>query len=157
FAAATSIQPSLLVVDEVLSVGDAYFQAKSFARIKKLISNGAAVILVSHDLNTVKSVCDHAYLIEAGRVERHGPAAEVCDYYQGIVSSRLEKQSIRQEFREGRVVTRSGSGRVQVETVRLSSAQDIGRSLEILESGIEVVLTVKLRVTEDVSRLTQGF
>ncbi|WP_315751528.1 MULTISPECIES: ABC transporter ATP-binding protein [unclassified Bradyrhizobium] len=157
FAAATSIKPSLLVVDEVLSVGDAYFQAKSFARVKKLTSNGVAVILVSHDLNTVKSICDQAYLIEAGRVQRHGPATDICDYYQGIVSNRLEKESIRQEFREGRVVTRSGSGRVKIESVRLSSARERGKPLEVLKVGTEAVLTVTLGVTEDIARLTQGF
>ena len=157
FAAATAVKPTLLVVDEVLSVGDAYFQAKSFARFRRLISDGSSVVMVSHDLDTVKSICTYAYLIDAGRVEQEGPAPELCDYYQAMVSSKLETESIRRDFREGRVITRSGSGKVVIESVRLSREDAPDKHLEIFDTGTNVVLTVVLSIEEDIPSLTQGF
>ena len=82
FSTATDEQSEVLLVDEVLSVGDADFQEKSKARVEELISNGAAVVLVSHDMNTVRTLADRAIWLENGHVKMIGNASDVVDAYE---------------------------------------------------------------------------
>ena len=81
FAVATDIEPDVLVVDEVLSVGDTAFQEKSKGRIKALIDSGAAVLFVSHDLETVKAMSDRVLWLDHGRTVMVGDPASVVDAY----------------------------------------------------------------------------
>ena len=82
FATATDEQAEVLLVDEVLSVGDVDFQAKSRARMNLLISSGAAVVLVSHDMNAVRTLATRAVWLEAGHVKMIGNPAEVVAAYE---------------------------------------------------------------------------
>jgi ABC-2 type transport system ATP-binding protein/lipopolysaccharide transport system ATP-binding protein len=82
FAVATSVQPDVLIVDEVLSVGDERFQQKRSARIDRFRSDGATILLVSHNATLVQSLCDRAVWLDKGRVKVVGPAAEVVSSYQ---------------------------------------------------------------------------
>ncbi|MEX0699310.1 MAG: ABC transporter ATP-binding protein [Acidimicrobiia bacterium] len=83
FAVATDAKPDVLVVDEVLSVGDAAFQEKSKERILAMIEDGASVLFVSHDLEAVKEIADRALWLDRGRVRALGPVKEVVDEYAG--------------------------------------------------------------------------
>jgi ABC-type polysaccharide/polyol phosphate transport system ATPase subunit len=83
FAVATDAKPDVLVVDEVLSVGDAAFQEKSKERILAMIEDGASVLFVSHDLEAVKEIADRALWLDHGRVHALGPVKEVVDEYAG--------------------------------------------------------------------------
>ena len=82
FSTATDQISEVLLVDEVLSVGDADFQKKSRARISELISFGAAIILVSHDLQAVREIADRALWLEKGKVKMIGKASDVVDAYE---------------------------------------------------------------------------
>jgi ABC-2 type transport system ATP-binding protein len=82
FSTATNEQADVLLVDEVLSVGDADFQGKSKARIEELIKGGAAVVLVSHDMNAVRALADRAIWLENGHVKMIGNASDVVDAYE---------------------------------------------------------------------------
>ncbi len=82
FSTATDEQPDVLLVDEVLSVGDADFQNKSKARMQQLIKSGAAVVLVSHDMTAVRTLADRAIWLENGHVKMIGKASEVVDAYE---------------------------------------------------------------------------
>jgi len=82
FSTATDEQAEVLLVDEVLSVGDADFQQKSKARMEQLINSGAAVVLVSHDMNAVRSLADRAVWLENGHVKMIGNASDVVDAYE---------------------------------------------------------------------------
>lgn len=157
FAVATSVRPDILIVDEVLSVGDAYFQVKSFARFKSLKDRGAAVVLVSHDLNTIRAVCDRAILLTGGHVVRDGPSADVCEFYNALVTNQLEADAIRTEFRDKRLVTRSGTGRIVVDDVWLSHFAAPSKRVDKIKCGEIVNLSVKLSAFDDISTLTQGF
>jgi ABC-type polysaccharide/polyol phosphate transport system ATPase subunit len=77
FAVATDVEADVLLVDEILSVGDYEFQAKSFARIERFLREGATFVLVSHSLDTVRTLCERAIWIEGGRIVADGPAADV--------------------------------------------------------------------------------
>jgi ABC-type polysaccharide/polyol phosphate transport system ATPase subunit len=82
FATATDETADVLLIDEVLSVGDADFRAKSSARLDELIQNGAAVVLVSHDMNTVKKLATKAIWLENGIVKMSGPVEQVVSAYE---------------------------------------------------------------------------
>lgn len=82
FAIATMVQPDILIVDEVLSVGDYLFQKKCEDRIQTMIKNGVTVILVSHDIGTIKKLCTKAVWLEHGRVKDIGPALKICGEYE---------------------------------------------------------------------------
>jgi homopolymeric O-antigen transport system ATP-binding protein len=87
FAIATDIQPDILILDEVLSVGDADFQNKSGERIRELRDKSEAVIMVSHDLGTIQQMCQRAVWLDHGRLRAIGPAAEVVEQYEKSVGS----------------------------------------------------------------------
>jgi len=82
FAIATSMVPDILLIDEILSVGDADFQARSFGRIQGFRSEGRTIILVSHHLEAVERFCDRAIWLERGRVVMDGPSVSVVSNYR---------------------------------------------------------------------------
>lgn len=92
FAVASCIEPDILLVDEVLAVGDASFRQKCIERIKVLLENGTSLIFVSHDMGLVRSVCERAIYIEHGQVQSTGTSGEIIDLYNQVLEKRrLEK------------------------------------------------------------------
>ncbi len=81
FSIATVVVPEILIVDEVLSVGDADFQEKSKARMIELMSGGTTVLFVSHSLSQVREMCNHVVWLEHGVVQAFGETKDVCDAY----------------------------------------------------------------------------
>lgn len=81
FAVATDINPDIVLVDEVLAVGDIDFMEKSRARMQKIMGEGSTVVLVSHDLETVRSLATRAIWMEHGKIRFQGNPAEVIDAY----------------------------------------------------------------------------
>jgi ABC-type polysaccharide/polyol phosphate transport system ATPase subunit len=81
FAIATSIDPEVLLVDEVLAVGDLAFQNKARARMKELMSSARVMVLVAHDLNTIRGMCNRAVWMQHGSAVMEGPAEEVVAAY----------------------------------------------------------------------------
>ncbi|MDW8356234.1 MAG: ABC transporter ATP-binding protein, partial [Bryobacterales bacterium] len=82
FAVATDVQPEILIVDEVLAVGDAEFQAKSFERIRQFRANGTTILMVSHNLAAVQSMCARAAWLHHGELRAIGSAEETIRQYQ---------------------------------------------------------------------------
>jgi lipopolysaccharide transport system ATP-binding protein len=72
FSAATTIEPDILIIDEVLGAGDAYFASKSFDRMRRLTQNGATVLFVSHDIGSVEKLCTEAVWLERGEIKQSG-------------------------------------------------------------------------------------
>lgn len=88
FAVAAHLEPEVLIVDEVLAVGDAEFQKKCLGKMQEVSETGGRTVLfVSHNMSAVKELCSRALLIEGGRVKRDGPAARVVDEYFSTVSA----------------------------------------------------------------------
>ncbi|MGN4050562.1 ABC transporter ATP-binding protein [Pseudomonas sp. SM4] len=155
FSVATARRPDILIVDEALSVGDAYFQHKSFERIRSFRKAGTTLLIVSHDRSAIQSICDTAILLENGRLAMRGKPEEVMDYYNAMLAQR-EGQIVRQEMlANGQVRTISGTGEAGIVSVRLLDAQ--GRSLEVAEVGQPVVLEVQTEIRQDIERLILGF
>ena len=82
FSIASMIVPEILIVDEILAVGDADFQAKSRRRMLDLMSGGTTVLFVSHSLAQIREMCRRVVWLEHGRVQMIGPSGEVCDAYE---------------------------------------------------------------------------
>jgi ABC-type polysaccharide/polyol phosphate transport system ATPase subunit len=85
FSVATDTEPDVLIVDEVLSVGDAAFQQKSAERMRRMIEDGASVVLVSHNLGTVLEIADRAMWLDRGLIKLEGDPGEVVAAYQASV------------------------------------------------------------------------
>jgi lipopolysaccharide transport system ATP-binding protein len=81
FAVASHMQPEVLLIDEVLAVGDVEFQRKCIDRIDSLKAGGCTIVLISHNLGTIRRLCDEAIWLDAGRLIAHGAAAAVVDQY----------------------------------------------------------------------------
>ena len=81
FAVATIVNPEILIVDEILSVGDFEFQKKSFNKMNELITGGATVLLVNHNVDAIKEMCDRVVWMERGVVKMVGKPKEVCEKY----------------------------------------------------------------------------
>lgn len=84
--------PEILILDEVLSVGDAFFKEKSMARIQELIHGGSTVLLVSHSLDVIQKNCNHVLWIEKGKQMMYGGAKEVCEAYKNYKVAKEKKK-----------------------------------------------------------------
>ena len=82
FSIATAVAPDVLILDEVLSVGDAKFRKKSLAKVKSMFEDGVTVLFVSHNIEQVKSICNKAVLLEKGRIIASGSIDEVIPVYE---------------------------------------------------------------------------
>ena len=155
FAVATAIRPDVLIVDEALSVGDAYFQHKCFARIREFRAAGTTLLFVSHDPAAIVQLCDRAVLLDGGRVAQEGSPEAVLDAYNALIARREAATLRQQALPDGGVRTESGSGRVRLVGVRLCN--EAGEEIALARVGDAVRLCVRLRAQEAVDALTVGF
>lgn len=155
FSVATAKRPDVLIVDEALSVGDAYFQHKSFDRIRQFRNQGTTLLIVSHDRTAIQSICDRAILLDGGRLVKEGGPEEVMDFYNALIAQR-ENSTVEQRATEsGRVQTTSGTGEATVENISLLDEQ--GAVVEMVNVGTRVTLRVKVRVNAALPRLVLGY
>jgi len=87
FSLATVVEPQIMILDEVLSVGDAKFRQKSEERMKSLLNEDVTVLFVSHSIDQVRNLCDNAIWLEHGKLIMEGPVKEVCDKYDESIKS----------------------------------------------------------------------
>jgi len=85
FSIATMVEPEILIVDEVLSVGDAKFQEKSREKMNSLLDEDATVLFVSHSTQQVRNICNRAIWLDKGKLIAEGPVDEVCDVYEEFI------------------------------------------------------------------------
>ncbi len=94
FALAINVEPEILIIDEALAVGDAFFQAKCFNKLEEIKAAGTTILFVSHDIVSVKKLCSRAIWIEKGIVREAGPSGEVCERY---MSAQIDRTNIENE------------------------------------------------------------
>lgn len=85
FSIATQVDPEILIVDEILSVGDSHFRQKSEGRMRQMMSGGTTVLMVSHSLPQIRDLCDHVVWLDHGKVVMTGDTKTVCDAYEGLI------------------------------------------------------------------------
>jgi lipopolysaccharide transport system ATP-binding protein len=155
FSTATAVRPDILIVDEALAVGDAYFQHKCFNRIRKFRELGTSLLFVSHDPIAVKNLCDKAILLDQGIMIRQGSPDEVLDYYNAIIAKREADEEIRQSLGlNNKISIRSGNKDIVIENVELYSNGSIVNAIQV---GDSLDIQITLRSNKEVKNPTVGF
>jgi len=155
FSVATAMRPDVLIVDEALSVGDAYFQHKSFERIRQFRKQGTTLLIVSHDRAAIQSICDRAILLDGGRLVKEGVPEEVMDFYNALIAERENSTVTQATAEDGRIQTTSGTGEASV--VDIALLDERGERVEVIDVGAIVTLRVKVQTNVLVPRLVLGY
>jgi lipopolysaccharide transport system ATP-binding protein len=143
FSVAAHLHPQIMLLDEVLSVGDAAFQQKSRQKIQELSDHGGTILFVSHNMNTVASLCNQALVLEQGKVAFPlGPVSEAVDYYH--MESGQSQQARLEEGRQGGL-----SGGIKISGFTLQD--DNGTILETLTSGKPVRFQIAYQAEDSAS------
>lgn len=95
FAVSINVEPEILIVDEILSVGDMHFQAKCMSKMKELFTRGVTVIFVTHDTNAVKALCEKTLYLKRGKVIKFGPSEEVVDMYAKDIREEMNNENLK--------------------------------------------------------------
>ena len=145
FSVAAHVNPDVLIVDEVLSVGDYVFQQKCLKRMKEVLSGGATVLFVSHNLKSVAEFCGRSLLLECGKMVSIGPTSQViATYLDRNQNDRRDRPQSRSAV-ISKVVIRNESG----ETLRFDSGETAWIDVEVLAIKYCSKLSVSLYITDD--------
>jgi len=155
FSVATMKRPDILIVDEALSVGDVYFQHKSFSRIKEFRDRGTTLLLVSHDKGAIQAVCNRAVLLDHGNLMKIGKPEEIMDYYNAMLAKNENNNIHQVELNDGRVKTISGNGFVKMRSIQLLDSK--GLFSEIVDVGEFVRIRVSVEAKKKVDDVVCGF
>jgi lipopolysaccharide transport system ATP-binding protein len=155
FSVATAYRPDILIVDEALSVGDAYFQHKSFSRIKEFREHGTTLLFVSHDKGAIQAVCDRAIVLIAGEIAMEGAPEAVMDYYNAMLADKQNQKVSQEVLDNGKIKTISGTGEVSI--VDICLLDNSGKKIEVVDVGQEVVLYIKIKINSRIDRLVLGY
>ena len=96
FALAINVEPEILIVDEALSVGDVFFQAKCYRRMEEIRKSGTTILMVTHDMGSIIKYCDKVVLLNRGEFIAEGPAGRMVDLYKKILANQMD--SLREEL-----------------------------------------------------------
>ncbi len=159
FATALACDPTILIVDEALSVGDVRFQRKCFAHFEALRARGTTILLVSHDMNAVAQICDRAIWLERGKVVAVGGAKEVAEQYLRamLAGSQSPLASAQPSPLGGGVAPemRYGSGAAVIESVEV--LEESGSGAALLRPRQRYKLRARVRATQPLDDLHVGF
>lgn len=139
FAVAVNIDPEILIVDEALSVGDMMFQAKCYDRIKTLMSGGVTTLFVTHNMNTISSLCNRAYMIDGGKVYTEGAPKEVTLAYYTL-------QREREHARQGKANPPRAKVAVEATVTRKPDARKAQTQEEEQRYGLGTAKIVDYRI-----------
>lgn len=155
FAVATAFRPEVLIVDEALAVGDAYFQHKSFARIREFRDAGTTLLLVSHDRAAIISLCDRAILIDKGVIRMDGDPEQVLDLYNALVAEKEGSRLEQKRGEDGAIHTVSGTGEAIIAALTLTDST--GAETDILKVREDAQLRIDIQVNSDIPELVAGY
>ena len=167
FAIAINVDADILLIDEILAVGDANFQKKCFDKLAEIKTNGATIVIVSHSMDQIKSICDRVIWLEKGEVKADGEATDVCQQYLVIMQDKANARKRAEEKARGLQVgedpniawpirdicsqygiysRRSGNMRTRFTEVTLKNAD--GELTTEFENGEDIVVSFGLQVYE---------
>lgn len=138
FSVAIHVQPTILIVDEILAVGDQTFQMKCIDRIHEMKRQGVTIILISHNLDMIRRLCSHLIWLEHGQMRASGPTEEVANEYKEYSNQAVGKQMALQG-QEGSF-RRWGSQEIEISAVRFLDAD--GDEQSLFKTGDEMVIEV---------------
>lgn len=141
FAVAINIEPEILIVDEALSVGDVFFQAKCYRKFEEFKKMGKTILFVSHDLGSINKYCDRAILLNKGQKVKEGPPKEIIDIYKKILVNQYDEDETEENIAEN-----TETKETKVEEVKASTG----------EASTEEVYKEKMQQNPDVSDYGNG-
>jgi len=177
FAVSTSINPQILILDEVLSVGDAFFRAKCTTRMQSMIKNSNTTLLfVSHDVGSVRAICDRCILLEGGKIIMDGPTSDVVNAYlkkqftsrQKVIEGQMSdlsdtktKVEVKDAIGDNSLFLEKASfNRVQNGKAEFLNVQLLNENRELIETvdyGQTVILRMIIRINENIDALNFGY
>jgi len=150
FSIAIHADPTCFLVDEALSVGDAYFQQKCMRKIQEFRTSGGSIIFVSHDMNAVKTLCDTAILLDNGRVIDSGEPRDVVDFYQNMMLKKIHQGDVPVTVQVKKVESEqkksnSGLSTGEVELISFKICNEKGDEVSYIqsESVLRIIYEVK--------------
>lgn len=147
FAIAAHLEPEILVVDEVLAVGDAEFQKKAIGKMQDVSQGeGRTVLFVSHNMGAVKNLCKRGVLLEQGKVKRIGPVNDVVDEYIN------QNQGI---FEFTKYKDRSGNGTIKINSVEYFNSNN--EKINTLKTGEEVIICVNYEIIQNMDHVMESY
>ncbi|WP_037368311.1 ABC transporter ATP-binding protein [Selenomonas ruminantium] len=155
FAVATMKRPDILIVDEALSVGDTYFQHKSFGRIKDFCAQGTTLLLVSHDIAAINAVCKTAVLLDHGSVLKKGSPSDVIEYYNAMLAGDASAENIEQEKIDNEhIKTSFGNHKARIESVKILN--DRRNEASVFRVGEHINIRVEAIAETDLANMNCG-
>lgn len=165
FAVAVYSDPDILIVDEALAVGDAAFQAKCMARMNQIMKSGATVLFVTHDMNTVKRLCQRCIYLEHGTKIMEGPAAELADIYLKRIRASMNEEHLKVEEGEHtetqteateNIENKEHANSVEEKADSIKENRNENAEEEIGESDMQISPYVNQKFIERTKRFKEG-
>lgn len=159
FSVAINVDADVLLIDEILAVGDANFQTKCFNKLKEIKAQGTTIVIVSHALGQIEQICDRAIWIHEGLIKAEGPPKEIdleyLDYMSRKMQEKSKSENDNEESSEEQEGKRWGSGEVRIKKVR-SFASD-GSEQNTFRTGEDIRLSIDYTVKKPVKDAVFGF
>lgn len=156
FSLLTQVEPDIMIIDEALAVGDAYFAHKCMRMIRRFREQGRSLLFVSHDPSAIKTFCDRAILLDKGTLLQDGPPEQVLDYYNALIAAQESRFDILQSTSSsGRSLTRSGNGQAQITRFDLLGPDD--KPARAVQCGAQVKICCVVECLAEVEEPTVGF
>ncbi len=153
FSVATAVNPDVLIVDEALAVGDEYFRNKCLDRMNEFKAKGKTILIVSHDLATIRHFCSHVTLIDQGKILASGSPEEILDHYLEMAH---KNRILKSNTRSGTSTSpRWGTGEILIDDVRMTDHE--GQPSDISDTNASVTLTASFKVYKPVKGVVFGF
>ena len=159
FSVAINVDADVLLIDEILAVGDANFQTKCFNKLKEIKAQGTTIVIVSHALGQIEQICDRAIWIHEGLIKAEGPPKEIdleyLDYMSRKMQEKNKSESDTEEVSEEDTGKRWGSGEVRIKKVRSFAAD--GSEQKTFRTGEDIRLSIDYTVKKPVKDAVFGF
>ncbi len=155
FSVATAVRPDVLIVDEALSVGDAYFQHKSFDRIRQFVRQGTTLLLVSHDKQAIQSICSRAILLNNGCIAMEGDPESVMNYYNALLADRGGNEPGEYAVKHQGLEIISGTGDAVVGNFQLLN--EAGSPADVLYVSEVAKIKIRIDIRKKIESLVVGF
>ena len=140
FAVAINIEPEILIVDEALSVGDVFFQAKCYHKFEEFKKQGKTIVFVSHDLSSISKYCDRVILLNQGNKLGEGSPKEMIDIYKRVLVGQYHPEEEQ---------TDQNTDLLNDKELVAAAAKDVGRNPDQLEYGTQAAFIDKVYVTDE--------
>lgn len=156
FALAINVDPDILIVDEALSVGDVFFQAKCYKRMEEIRQNGTTILMVTHDMGSIIKYCDKVIVLNKGDKVAEGPAGEMVDLYKKILAGKYgkEEEETEEEPLSSQITvnpnrTEYGDGRARI--IDFGLFDEKGEATNLLLKGEYFTIREKIRFHENIA------